>query len=49
MGLGEVLLLIIILIVLFFPSKAKDLVKNVGIAVRAFQEGAREVEKELKK
>lgn len=49
LGLTEIIILILIIIVLFFPQKTKDLVKNIGIAIGALKEGTREVEKELKK
>ena len=49
MGLTEIIILILIVIVLFFPQRAKDLVRNIGIAIAAFKEGAREVENEIKK
>ena len=48
LGLVELLILVIILVILFYPSRMKDIVKNFGIAVKAFKEGAREVEEELK-
>ncbi len=47
-GITEIILIIIVLVVLFFPYKAKDFIRNIGVAIRAFQEGAREVEKELR-
>ncbi len=47
LGLVELLILIIFFIVLFYPQRVRDIVKNIGIAVKAFKEGAKEVEKEL--
>ncbi|MDN5358808.1 MAG: hypothetical protein PWP76_651 [Candidatus Diapherotrites archaeon] len=49
MGLTEIIILVLIIIVLFFPQKTKDLVRNMGVAIGAFKEGAKEVEKEIKK
>ena len=48
LGLSEILILILLIIILFYPQKTKDIVKNLGVAVKAFKEGTKEVEKELK-
>ncbi|GEM_PF-5146175 len=48
LGLTEIIILALLVIVLFFPHKTRDLVRNIGIAIGAFNEGKREVEKQLK-
>ena len=48
MGLTEIIILVLIIIILFFPNKTKDIVKNIGVAIGALKEGTKEVEKELK-
>ena len=49
LGLTEILILLLIVIVLFFPHKTRDIVRNIGIAIGAVKEGKKEVEAQLKK
>jgi len=49
LGLAEIVILAIIIIVLFFPHRTKDLVRNLGIAVGAVKEATKEVREEMKK
>ena len=48
LGLTEILILLLIVIVLFFPHKTRDIVRNIGIAIGAVKEGKKEVEAQLK-
>ncbi len=47
LGIVELLILIFIIVIIFYPKRMRDIVKNFGIAVKAFKEGVREVEAEI--
>jgi sec-independent protein translocase protein TatA len=48
-GLTELVILVIILIVLLFPGKIKEIAKNFGEAVKSFKKGMGEIEEETEK
>ena len=48
-GMGELLLILGIVLIVFGPSKLPSLAKSMGQAITEFKKGAKEASKELEK
>lgn len=49
LGMGELVLILVIVLVIFGPSKLPSLAKSVGQAVRVFRKEAQSLSKEVEK
>jgi len=49
LGVPELIVIMIIALIIFGPSKLPDIAKAIGRAIREFQKASQDVEKQVKK
>lgn len=49
LGMGELIVILVIVLVIFGPSKLPSLAKSIGQAVRVFRKEAQSISKEVEK